>query len=291
MSAATLRLDGTAVASPPGSTIEIVDHWGFQLPLGAAPTQTALSLATERVDGAHRGVARQVPVEADGTWGIDLAVDRSTTSVHILAVTQKIPGVRVSTRYVAVQVLAPVVLRRAPATENLMSTPVSTLNTQGSQQNQNQNQIPTPPTAPTNVVAVSAPSAAVVSWSPVFSQSSPVTSYVVSVVDGSVPGCTVLITPGAQGGQQPSCTVSGLRNGTAYQFTVVARNTAGDSPSSSASASVTPAGVPAAPALVRATARSGSAKVTWSSKANNGAAITSFTVSSVEDPNARCTSS
>ena len=181
--------------------------------------------------------------------------------------------------------------RQGRTTNSLITASVLAMTTQGGQQNQNQNQSPTPPTAPTNVVAVSAPSSAVVSWSPIFSNSSAVSSYVVSVVGSSVPGCTLLIELGAQGGGQPRCTVSGLRNGTGYQFTVVARNAAGDSPASVASASVVPAAVPMAPTLVRASASSEAATVAWTSRFNNGAAITSFTVTTVEEPNLRCLSS
>jgi hypothetical protein len=157
VSAATLRLTGSAVASPPGSTVEIVDHWGFQLPQGTAPTQESLGLAVERADHSQSGPVRQAPVDADGVWGVDFAINRSVTSVHILTVTQTIPGIRVSTRYVAVQVLAPAVLRRVRAANNLLTASVSAMANQSGQQNQ----IPSPPMAPTDVVAVSAPSATV----------------------------------------------------------------------------------------------------------------------------------
>ena len=49
-------------------------------------------------------------------------------------------------------------------------------------------------------------------------------------------------------------TVTGLTNGTAYTFTVIATNVNGTSPASSASNSVTPSTVPGAPTIGTATA-------------------------------------
>jgi hypothetical protein len=74
-------------------------------------------------------------------------------------------------------------------------------------------------------------------------------------------------------------TVTGLTNGTAYTFTVVAHNTQGDSPASSASSAITPATTPTAPQGVHATAGDGSVTVSWTAPTSSGGApITSYRV-------------
>jgi len=93
------------------------------------------------------------------------------------------------------------------------------------------------PGVPTGVTARSTqPSSADVSWSA--STGNPTSYTVTSSPDGAT--CTTSTT---------SCTVSGLTNGTAYTFTVVASNGAGSSAPSSASASVTPMGQPGSPSI------------------------------------------
>lgn len=77
-----------------------------------------------------------------------------------------------------------------------------------------------------------------------------------------------------------SCTVSGLTNGQPYTFTVKAANEAGDSPSSVASAPVTPATTPGAPVGVSAAAsqQSSAVDVAWLAPENGGSPITGYTV-------------
>ena len=90
---------------------------------------------------------------------------------------------------------------------------------------------PQPPGAPTDVVATPGDAQVAVTWTPPStSGSSPVREYRVasSPTGGS---CTSAIA---------SCTVTGLTNGTAYTFTVEARNDQGWGPASQASAAVTP---------------------------------------------------
>jgi hypothetical protein len=94
---------------------------------------------------------------------------------------------------------------------------------------------------------------------------------------------TVTSNPGGIIGTSTSSpiVVSGLTNGTAYTFTVTARNSVGSSAASSASNSVTPATVPGAPTIGTATGGNAQASVTFTAPASNGgSAITSYTATS-----------
>jgi hypothetical protein len=130
----------------------------------------------------------------------------------------------------------------------------------------------TVPGVPTGVTASSGDHAATVSWTAPASNGATITSYTVTAAPG---GKTAVVNG------DPAATtvaVTGLTNGTAYTFTVHATNAAGDGTESSASAAVTPAGVPDKPTGVSATAGDAQATVTWTAPANNGATITSYTV-------------
>ena len=128
----------------------------------------------------------------------------------------------------------------------------------------------TVPSAPSSVSGVRSNSAVTVSWVAPSSNGSAISSY------------TVTSSPGAFtcSSSSTSCTVSGLSNGTAYTFTVTASNAIGTSVSSSASSPLTPAGPPSAPSAPVAVAQDGSAAVSWSAPASNGAAITLYSVTS-----------
>jgi hypothetical protein len=90
------------------------------------------------------------------------------------------------------------------------------------------------PGPPTTVTATPSDRAARVEWSaPAFTGGGRVLAYTVTASPG---GQTCAWTTGPL-----SCTVSGLTNGTAYTFSVVATNAYGDSSASSASGSVAPA--------------------------------------------------
>jgi len=129
------------------------------------------------------------------------------------------------------------------------------------------------PDAPTNVVAVrGASQQASVSWTPpVYNGGSPITRY------------RVTSNPAAfdTSGSFTSVTATGLTNGQAYTFTVVAINAFGSSLQSVASAPVTPATVPSAPTAVTASSTNVGgvytyALVSWTAPANNGSAITNY---------------
>lgn len=132
---------------------------------------------------------------------------------------------------------------------------------------------PTPPTAPTAPTATRFSTAVHVAWTAPAANGSPITAYVVTASTG--PTCT---TSGAT-----TCVVTGLTNGSPVTFKVVARNAAGDSAASTASASVTPGGTitltaPAQPASPTAVPYANSARVSWSAPTDGGAPITSYTV-------------
>ena len=134
--------------------------------------------------------------------------------------------------------------------------------------------VPTPraPGAPTGVGAVAADRAALVSWTPGGAGSSPTTGYTVTSSPGGVSGT---VGAGAR-----STTLTGLTNGTAYTFNVVATNAVGSSPASLPSTPVTPAGVPVRPSGVAATGGDASAVVTWTPGGANGSPITGYAVTS-----------
>ena len=90
-----------------------------------------------------------------------------------------------------------------------------------------------PPDAPTGVAAAAGDARASVSWSPPASDGgSAISSYVVTAAPG---GQTATVAANLT-----TATVTGLSNGTSYQFTVAATNGSGTGPPSSPSASVTP---------------------------------------------------
>lgn len=134
---------------------------------------------------------------------------------------------------------------------------------------------PTVPDTPTAVAAQRFVAAAVVSWTAPFDGGSPITGYVVTASTGST--CT---TSGAT-----SCALTGLA-ATSTTFTVVARNSVGDSVPSSPSAAVTPGGStslakPSQPARPTAVPYAQTARVSWTAPSNGGAPITSYTVTAV----------
>jgi uncharacterized protein (TIGR02145 family) len=130
----------------------------------------------------------------------------------------------------------------------------------------------TVPSAPTSVVATAGNSSASVAFvAPTNNGGSALTGYTVT---SNPNGITAF-------GSTSPINVTGLTNGTAYTFTVVATNSVGSSVASSASTAVTPATVPSAPTAAVATAGNSSASVAFVAPTNNGgSAITGYTVTS-----------
>ncbi len=126
-----------------------------------------------------------------------------------------------------------------------------------------------PPGAPTGVSATAASGAATVTWSaPASSGTTAISGYTVRAVQDTSKTCAWTNGP-------LSCTVTGLANGTAYTFTVVATNTIGNSAPSAPSTAVTPAGPPGAPTNVSVSLLSGAgatatATISWTAPADDG---------------------
>jgi invasion protein IalB len=130
------------------------------------------------------------------------------------------------------------------------------------------------PGPPTGVSATPGDGQATVSWdAPTSDGGTAITGY---TVVSSPEGAQVNVAPSAS-----QAVVSGLTNGVAYTFTVIASNSVGFSPESGPSAQITPFGPPDAPTGVSASPNNGEATVSWQPPADNGgAAIQAYTVTS-----------
>ena len=136
--------------------------------------------------------------------------------------------------------------------------------------------------APTTISAVAGDGQATITFSGANANGSTITSYTIQAYDGSgsaVTGATCTATTSATNG---SCSITGLTNGSQYTFKATTNSTANSTSVSSAASisttSVTPAKAPEAPSGVTATAGTGKIVVAWTEPADNGAAITSYTV-------------
>jgi uncharacterized repeat protein (TIGR02543 family) len=136
--------------------------------------------------------------------------------------------------------------------------------------------------AVTTISAVGGDGSAVITFSGASANGSTITSYTVQAYDSSgsaVSGATCTATTSATSG---SCTITGLTNGSQYTFKAVTNSTANSSSVSSvasiATAAVTPAKAPEAPTGITTTAGTGKVTVGWTEPADNGSAITSYTV-------------
>ncbi len=138
------------------------------------------------------------------------------------------------------------------------------------------------PATPTGVSATAGDSEAQVSWSAAADHGYALSAYTVTASPGGATCSSLLLT---------ACTVTGLTNGTAYTFTVVATNLLGDSTASFPTSGVTPAAVPTAPRHVAATVDDGRSVVSWDAPASTGgAAVTGYTATA-SPGGATCTTS
>jgi hypothetical protein len=122
----------------------------------------------------------------------------------------------------------------------------------------------TVPGAPTSVSASAGNAQATVTFTaPTSNGGATITSYTVT----SSPGGVTVTGPASP------LTVTGLTNGTAYTFTVVATNSAGSSAPSDASTPVTPVTTPSAPSIISATPGNGQVTVAFTPPISNGGSV------------------
>ena len=136
------------------------------------------------------------------------------------------------------------------------------------------------PAAPTGVSATASNASATVSWTAVANAGgSTISGYRVTALPGGMQ-CTSSTT---------SCTVTGLTNGVAYSFSVVALTAAGTTSEPTTSNISTPVGASGAPVWVRVAPGNGQVAVSWSAPHfNGGAPVTGYTVSAAPG-GAQCT--
>lgn len=136
----------------------------------------------------------------------------------------------------------------------------------------------TVPAKPAKPTAVPGPSQATVSWTAPSDGGSPITGYRITPYRAGVAQTPIDVAV------LTSKEITALTNGTAYRFTVAARNAIGLGPASDLSDPVTPATVPGAPTNVVATAGKANATVTWTPPASDGGSpITGYRIQVFDD--------
>ena len=138
---------------------------------------------------------------------------------------------------------------------------------------------PTVPGAPTIGTAVGGDGQATVNWTaPASDGGASISGYRIEQSSNSGASWTVVVT--TTGSAATSRVITGLTNGTAYQFRVAAINSVGAGPNSAASNTVTPsASVPGAPTAVTAVAGNAEAIVGWvAPSSTGGSAITGYRI-------------
>jgi hypothetical protein len=127
------------------------------------------------------------------------------------------------------------------------------------------------PSAPPTAAAAPGNAKATVSWTAPANNGAAITGYQVTPYIGATAQ-----TPQLFASTATSQSVTGLTNGVAYTFRVAAVNARGTGPTTTTGSIVV--GTPSASPLVTATAGAGSATVTWTAPANNGAAIGGYII-------------
>jgi hypothetical protein len=131
----------------------------------------------------------------------------------------------------------------------------------------------TAPSAPLSVVGTPGNTKVALTWqAPSSTGGSSITGYGVDYSSNGGTNWATALAPSAASTAR-SYTVTGLTNGTAYVFRVVAANAVGAGPFSATSAAYTPAiSVPSAPTIVSATPGAGNVTLNWTPPADNGGA-------------------
>lgn len=131
------------------------------------------------------------------------------------------------------------------------------------------------PGVPTNVAGVGGNGVVSLSWSaPAANGGTPLTGYKVLVSAADVLVRTVPLA-----GTATSVDITGLSNGTAYSFSVLAVNAHGDGAASAASAPVTPMTLPGAPVLGETTVSGETVTVRWAApESDGGSPVTGYAV-------------
>ena len=155
---------------------------------------------------------------------------------------------------------------------------VAAINASGASADSTASAVVTPrtvPGAPTGVGGTARDASVDLTWTaPASNGGSAVTGYTVTPYIGASAQ-----TPQTFASSATAQTITGLANGTAYTFKVKATNAAGTGADSTASAAVTPVGVPGAPTGVTGTPGNGSVDLSWTAPAaNGGSPVTGYTV-------------
>ncbi|MCZ7375787.1 fibronectin type III domain-containing protein [Micromonospora sp. WMMC250] len=129
------------------------------------------------------------------------------------------------------------------------------------------------PGTPATPTAVAGVTSATVTWTAPASNGSPITSYLITPIRDGVTQPTLTFDASTT-----SRTLTGLTAGSSYAFRVAAVNAFGAGAASPASAAVVPYTLPGAPTVTSVTAGTTAARLSWTTPANGGSAITGYTV-------------
>ena len=243
----TVTLEGQGVPSSVASSVGVTDAL---VPSGTrlgALSQAQLATTFAEIPGSRRSPSLFAPVDANGAWQADLSTGTRTVGLHLVKITQSLPGGTTHILYLPFGVTA-----QAPSMTSQPS-------------------VPQPPT-----ISMVTPGVAriAVTWKTPSSGRDPVTTYRVWAVEDPSKVCTINVDVASAN----TCIVDGLTAGRRYSFRATALSNAGASAPSTASAAAAPTGPPATPAAPTAVPASGSAKVSWTAPAANGSPITSYKV-------------